>query len=85
MNKIWYISVHGCGTPKYIIIAPDKETAWKMAQEEWAKNHRGHIGSSWNWNTGKDTAGNSIDDIKDTGIVADLKQSIRNILDLQDL
>lgn len=85
MNKIWYISCHGCGTPDYLIIAPDRETAWKMAQEKWVEKYKGHIGSSWNWNTGKDTAGNSIEDIKDTGMFANLSESIRNIVDLIEL
>ena len=86
MNKIWYISCHGCGTPEYLIIAPDRETAWKMAQEKWSQDgYRGHIGSSWNWNTGKDTTGNSIDDVKDTGMAANVSESIRNIVSLRDI
>lgn len=85
MDKIWYISVHGCGTPDYLMIAPDKETAWKLAQAKWAEEHSGHIGSSWNWNTGNYTSGNSIDDIKDTGMCADITGSIRNIVDLNEL
>ena len=85
MNKIWYISVNGCGTPNYLIIAPDRETAWKLAQAKWAETYTGHIGSSWNWNTGKNTSGNSIDDIKDTGMYADVPSSIRNIVDLNML
>ena len=85
MNKIWYLSVDGCGTPKYLIIAPDRETAWELAQSKWAETYRGHIGSSWNWHTHMDTSGNSIDDIKNTGICADLPSSIRNIVDLNTL
>ena len=85
MNKIWYISVDGGGTPKYLIIAPDRETAWNLAQAKWAETYRGHIGSSWNWHTHMDTSGNSIDDIKDTGMCADLPSSIRNIVDLNTL
>ena len=86
MNKIWYLSTHGAGTPKYLIIAPDQETAWKLAQAKWEETYGpGHIGSSWNWNTNKDTEGNSIDDVKDTGMYANLSISIRNILDLNAL
>ena len=84
MYKIWYLSVDGCGTPRYLMIAPDRETAWKLAQAKWAETYRGHIGSSWNWHTGRETAGNSIDDIRDTGMYADLA-STTNIVDLDTL
>lgn len=82
--KIWYLNTDGGGTPAYLIIAPDKETAWKLAQAKWAETYRGHIGSSTNWRSGGYTEGNSIDDIKDTGMYADLA-STTNIVDVHTL
>ena len=84
MYKIWYLKTDGGGTPAYLIIAPDRETAWKLARAKWAETYRGHIGSSINWRSGGYTEGNSIDDIKDTGMYADLA-STTNIVDLNTL
>ena len=82
--KIWYLQVDGGGAPVYLIIAPDRETAWELAQAKWAETYKGHIGSSRNWHSGGYTEGNSIDDIKDTGMYADLA-STTNIVDLNTL
>ena len=82
--KIWYLQVDGGGAPVYLMIAPDRETAWKLAQAKWAQSFKVHIGSSWNCHTHSYTSGNSIDDIKDTGMYADLA-SITNIVDLNTL
>ena len=61
-------------------VVADRETAWKLARAKWAESFEGHIGSSWNWHTHSYTSGNSIDDIQDTGMYADLA-SITNIVD----
>ena len=82
--KIWYLQVDGGGAPVYLMIAPDRETAWKLAQAKWAETYKGHIGSFRNWRSGGYTEGNSIDDIKDTGMYADLA-STTNIVDLNTL
>ena len=82
--KIWYLQVDGGGAPVYLMIAPDRETAWKLAQAKWAEIYKGHIGSFRNWRSGGYTEGNSIDDIKDTGMYVDLA-STTNIVDLNTL
>ena len=75
--KIWYLLVNGGGAPVYLMIASDRETAWKLAQAKWAESFKGPIGSSW--------SPNSIDDIQDTGMYADLTASTTNIVDLNTL
>ena len=87
MNKIFYLSTSGCGTPDYLIIAPDVDAAFKLAEQEWSKEYGHirdcyHIGSSWNWNTGKVTAGNSVADVKDTGFTTDNPIGIVNLKNL---
>lgn len=78
---IWYIQTFGGGTPAYLIAAPDRETAWYLVQEKWREKYTGPVGSSAYSYGG----GNTADDIKETGMYADIKNLSTNIINLHEL
>lgn len=81
---IWYLRTHGAGTPEYLIAAPDRETAWRLAQEKWREKY-GSQGGPIGCSAYRYDDGNTIDDIKETGMYADLKRSDANIIDLHKI
>ena len=82
MNNIYYLSTDGAGTPKYMIVASNINRAFEMAQMEWSKTYSGHIGSHYNWHTGKNTNGNDVRDIKYTGIRTNDPEHIVDLCEL---
>lgn len=85
MNKVFFISTWGAGTPDYLIVAPDADTAFKMATKSWQEKYntsRG-IGSNYNFNTGKYTEPQTVAHIKDTGITTSDSPVIMDLNELK--
>ena len=83
-NRVFFLRTFGAGTPKYLIVASSRAEAFKIAQEQWKLDgYALEIGQSWNFNTGKNTKGNTESDVKDTGLYTDKPEG--TILNLSDL